>query len=104
MRKVEEKNTATFLEVLMETLNKEVNEKFVILTQTEALAVLAFYYGRMTALSDVARGELFRVYDKSEEAAQDERNVQYALAIHQVLGEQMWDENGETDIQLCNKE
>ena len=104
MSKFNEENTATFLEVLLETLNREVNEESVILTQTEALAVLAFYYGRMTALSDVARGELLRVYDKSKEAVQDERNVQYALAIRQALGDETWDENGETEIRLYNKE
>lgn len=58
--------------------------------QPFALAVLGFYYGRSTALNDVASGKLFEAFAKDEDVLRNPKSAQFAVAICNALKNTEW--------------
>lgn len=84
-------NGVTMIDKLLEVLNAVDFDRLMVMEQPYALATLGFFYGRTSALNDVASGKLLEVYADDEEGLYNPRNVQFALAICDALRNAEWD-------------
>lgn len=88
-------NGVTMIDKLLEVLNAVEFNHLMVMEQPLMLAVLGFFYGRASALNDVASGKLLEVFAKGEEGLHNPRNVQFALAICDALKKAEWNADPE---------
>lgn len=88
-------NGVTMMDKLLEVLNAVDFDRLMVMEQPYALAALGFFYGRTSALNDIASGKLLEVYADGKEGLYNPRNVQFALAICNVLKNMEWNANPE---------